>query len=167
MLLQKPSPVAALTVRPFREADVPALLTLMKALARFEGYDEDFRVTPEDLHLMGLGARPAFGALVADRQGQLEGYAAYYTIPFTYRMQPTLVLKELYVSKQARADGTGRQLFEGVARVAAKAGAARIEWLVLPDNHAAKRFYKARGGSQDQAWERWGMAVPAADSEQG
>lgn len=135
----------------------------MKALARFEGYEDDFRVTEEDLCLMGLGARPAFGALVAERQGQLEGYAAYYIIPFTYRMRPTLVLKELYVSAEARSVGAGRQLFEAVYAVAAEAGAAQMEWLVLPDNHVAKRFYKARGRFQDQAWERWGLAVRAAD----
>lgn len=162
-----PSPLNGLTVRPFREADVPALLALMKALGRFEGYIDDFRVTEEGLVQLGLGERPAFNALVAEQSGRLVGYAVYYQIPFTYRMRPTLVLKELYVSAHARSEGTGRQLFEAVRKVAEEAGAARMEWLVLPDNHRAAHFYAACGASRDLAWDRWGMAVTPVSRQPG
>ncbi len=156
-----------LTIRPFREADIPALLALMKALARFEGYIDDFQVTEEDLRLLGLGGQPVFGALVAERQGRPDGYAAYYFLPFTYRMRPTLVLKELYVCASARSAGTGRQLFEAVRKVAEEAGAARMEWLVLPDNHRAAHFYEMCGASRDLAWDRWGMAVTPVSRQSG
>lgn len=146
---------AGLAVRPFVKSDVPALLSMMKGLARFEGYIDEFRVTARDLVEQGLGDSSCFGAFVAEQEGVLMGYAVHYRVPFTYRMRPTLVLKELYVRTEGRGNGVGGALFEAVKAEAKRIDAGALDWLVLPGNDKAKSFYQAHGGKQDTGWERW------------
>ncbi len=113
------------TVRRALWQDAPALLTLMRELARFEGYLDQFRVNENDLLERGLGegSTRQFVAFVAESgTGALPGYAVVHTIAFTYDLRPTLVLKELYVDDAARGLGIGRAL---MAAVVAEGKAAR------------------------------------------
>lgn len=150
-------------VRPFGIDDVDGLLQLMVDLARFEGYIDQFRVTPQDLVNFGLGPNPRFEALVAvpERSNALAGMAVLYRIPWTYDLRPTIVLKELFVSEGYRSVGVGRALLEGVAWRAREVGAARVHWTVLKSNDAAQRFYRSIGGRADPIWDLWGLDEPA------
>lgn len=146
-------------IRPFENKDVPALFELMKALARFEGYIGDFKVTEEILYQACRDDQPAFSAIVAELQGTLVGYAVFYSIPFTYDLRPTVILKELYVTKAARGSGAGQALFTYTRQTAQNINAARLQWLVLPSNDQAKKFYKKQGGAIDQSWEHWHLTL--------
>ncbi len=149
---------SAFTVRDFQAADIPALLSLMRALAVFEGYDQHFAVTADDLFTHGLGPEPLFGAKVAvSASGDLMGIAVHHTIRWTYDRRPTLVLKELYVSEGWRGAGVGQALMRAVASHARAIGAPRLHWLVLPDNQAAMRFYRSLGGEPEAGWQSWRM----------
>lgn len=153
---------SAVTVRDFHAGDIPALLSLMRALAVFEGYDQHFAVTADDLAIHGLGPDPLFGAKVAvSAAGDLVGMAVHHTIRWTYDRRPTLVLKELYVREGWRGAGVGHALMRAVASHACAIGAPRLHWLVLPDNHVAMRFYRSLGGEPETGWQYWRMEQPA------
>lgn len=159
-----PTAAAPARIRPALAADADALLALMQALAEFEGYRAQFRVTVADLLERGLdgGAPPQFHALVAETTpGALCGYAVCVETPFTYDLRPTVVLKEFYVAPAQRGQGVAAALFAAVRSMAAARGAGRLHWLVLPGNQRARRFYAAQGGRQDLAWERWAIDDPA------
>jgi ribosomal protein S18 acetylase RimI-like enzyme len=145
--------------RPFARADAAEMIGLMRELAVFEDYIDEFAVTEADLIENGLGASPRFGALVAYREGEegLLGIAVHYVIPWTYDLKPTLVLKELYVAERARGLGVGRALMQSLCREAMSIGAPRIAWSVLPDNERAQRFYASLGGRKDAKFEPWTM----------
>lgn len=148
-------------VRAARVQDVPQLLQLMRGLAQFEGYASQFAVTEQDLLERGFGhdGAPQFHAFVADADGELQGYALVYLIPFTFDLQPTLVLKEFFVSDGARRGGIGRDLLAAVIEFGRARGVRLVRWQVLPDNEAAKRFYRSFGGSIDADWENWVLAL--------
>lgn len=132
----------------------------MRGLAVFEGYDEEFRVTVDDLILHGLGPSPRFGAFVADDgRGLLLGVAVHYVIPWTYDLRPTLVLKELFVEADGRRQGVGKALMEAVFSEAERIGAPRVQWQVLADNESAKAFYRGLGAAMDAKWHPWGIQV--------
>jgi GNAT superfamily N-acetyltransferase len=138
--------------------DVVPLLGSMHALAVFEGYAADFRVTADDLLVRGLaGTGPKqFIALVAeDGHGAMCGHAVLLLTPFTYDLRPTVVLKELYVDARRRRQGVAEALLDAVHAEAVAFGAGRIRWLVLPGNAPAKRLYRRWGGAPDPAWESW------------
>jgi len=154
---------ADVVVRPAQPADGAGLLRLMTLLAHFEGYAGQFRVRESDLHTRGPGsARPEFEAWVAEApDGTLIGHAVCVRVDFTLDLRPTIVLKEFYVDEAHRGSGVATALFDAVQRAARAAGAGRLQWLVLPGNERARRFYRARGGFEDRAWERWSLPLDA------
>lgn len=146
------------TVRRAGPGDATALLGLMRALARFEGYLDQFRVTETALLERGLdrGPRQEFTALVADDgSGALLGYAVVCSLPFTYDLLPNLLLKELYVDETSRGLGVGRALMMAVMAEGRARGCARLKWDVLQGNTRAQAFYRSLGGAPDVPWQGW------------
>ena len=152
-------------IRPWLENDAAPLLELMMALAEFEGYSEDFRVTQQALLQNGRGDDRRFEALVAEEvaSGALLGMAVTYQQSWTYDLQPTVVLKELFVAPEARRLGLGAKLFEAVKDRARDLGASRINWTVLAGNDRAKAFYRDLGGTHDEKWEPWTLTLTDQD----
>lgn len=152
-------------VREFNENDAEQLLKLMRGLAAFERYQDEFAVTKHDLIERGLSASPQFTALVAiNRNDELLGMAVYYLVPYTYDLAPDMVLKELFVSEGARSQGVGEALMKRLQQDAKSHGCKRIKWLVLSDNERAKSFYKRNGGEKDTKWENWTLTLPVPSS---
>jgi len=134
--------------------DCPALLELMRGLAEFEGYLDQFTVTLHELKQRGFpeSGKPEFHTLVAGENGGLSGMLVYYFIPFTFDLRPTLFIKELFVAKQARGKHIGEALFTATREEAEKRKCGCIKWDVLHDNHAAQRFYERQGAKHDVRW---------------
>jgi diamine N-acetyltransferase len=136
--------------------DVGRVLALMQALAVFERYADRFAVTAEALSNRAFAPQPDFSVCVCEgRDRTIIGYAVTYWVRWTCTLRPTLVLKEVFVDPAHRGGGAGKCLFAGIREMARSGGAGRIEWLVLPDNQAAQRFYEREGGARDEGWQRW------------
>ncbi len=146
-------------IRHARESDIPQLLPLMKKLAKFEGYIEQFSVTEEGLLAHGFTDKPNYTALVAEGPDGLLGYLVYYLIPFTFDLNPNLFIKELYVQAEARGLNLGQGLMKLAIEDANKLGCARIKWDVLADNHPAQTFYQKLGGRHDTNWQGFVLEV--------
>jgi ribosomal protein S18 acetylase RimI-like enzyme len=138
-------------------SDAPQLLSLMRGLARFEGYDDRFAVTVDALLERGFSSQrpPEFIAWVAEMDGNLVGYAVIYTIPFTFDLRPTLVLKELFIDSAARGRNFGHGLMQAVIEHGRSVNARLIRWQVLPSNEPAKGFYRQHDARVDGDWENW------------
>lgn len=143
-----------LRVRTAQPEDAEAVLTLMQALAEFEGYSAEFRVTLDEL-VQRCFVRHDFQVLVADCGGELLGMLVYYEQPFTYDLKPWFVIKELYVRDSSRGTGVGRMLMKSVARHCHLQGGSRLRWEVLTDNLAAQRFYGSLGAQPNAGWQTW------------
>lgn len=138
-------------------ADAPQLLSLMRGLAQFEGYDDRFAVTVDALLERGFSPQrpPEFIAWVAEADGKLLGYAVIYTIAFTFDLRPTLVLKELFIDSAARGRNFGHGLMQAIIEHGRSVNARLIRWQVLPSNEPAKGFYRQHAASADTDWENW------------
>jgi len=150
-----------IVVREFRKSDTPQILELMRGLAQFEGYSDEFRVTEDDILEKGFGENAIFHAFVGhlSSSSQLQAMVVTYVIPWTYDLRPTLVVKELFVSQQGRGKGLGRSLMEQVVMRAHSIGAARIQWTVLDGNYKAEEFYKHIGGEREKIWHTWKLIL--------
>ncbi len=147
-------------IRHALESDCDALLALMKKLAIFEDYIDDFAVTVKDLKKHGFTKNsPDFTALVAEHDNNLLGYLVYYLIPFTYDLKPTLFIKELYVDKSSRGQNIGKKLMQAVIVDAKEKGCGRLKWDVLSDNIVAQSFYKSFGATYDSRWQGYVLNV--------
>jgi GNAT superfamily N-acetyltransferase len=80
-------------------------------------------------------------ALVAERCGQLLGLAQYVFHRHTAMLGPICYLQDLFTSEQARGQGVGRALINGVYDRAREAGSARVYWQTHETNVVAQRLY--------------------------
>src|SRR5580698_5999109 len=98
----RPRSAAAVKIRAMTESDVPELVRLMRAIVSFER-GENFSLDEAELLRRGFGARPEFGAYVAEAGPRsLAGMAVHYEIPFMHTLKPLLMLKWLYVDPEYR-----------------------------------------------------------------
>ena len=149
-------------IRKAVEDDVPNLLPLMRELAEFEKYADDFAVTEEGLREQGFcRSPPDFHCLIAEEAGELVGFLVYYLIPFTYRAKPNLIIKELYVPGRHRSRGIGKLLIKAVAREAEKAGCGMIKWWVAKWNEPGIKFYQRLGAHIDSDWHEFQLSKKA------
>lgn len=143
--------------RPAREAEAAQLLVLMRELAAFEDYLQDFAVNEDALLQRAFSPAPECQVFVTEADGELQGYAVGLLVPYTYDLRPTARLKELYVREQQRGAGVGRELLAAVARWALAQGAGRLHWDVLTGNTRAEAFYRQLGGRPVEKWTAYAM----------
>ena len=139
--------------------DVDRLLEVMRGLARFEEYIDDFAVTRESVLEHGFGDDRLFTAFVAEQDDDPVGMAVVYTIPWTYTLRPKVVLKELVVEEAVRNVGAGKALMAAVVSHARSIDAAELIWTVMAGNSAAEGFYRSLGASPDHKWNNWAVSL--------
>jgi GNAT superfamily N-acetyltransferase len=141
-----------MTIRPAVPGDEASLLSLIRALARFERLEDT--VTGSATALAGdlFGARPACEALLAEDGGVAVGYALYFTTYSTFLTKPGLWLEDLFVLESHRRRGIGLALLTEVRRIAETRGCGRFEWSVLDWNDKAIALYERFGATVMPDW---------------
>jgi len=140
------------TINPVTPAEVPALLELIRELARFERLEHEVEATVESLQNSLFGPQPAAGALLGRTGGELAGYAIYFFTFSSFIGRPGLWLEDVYVRPPFRRRGLGRRLIEAVARIGAERGCGRFEWTALNWNQNAREFYRGLGARVMDEW---------------
>lgn len=139
-------------LRPARPADAPALVGLIRELAEFEQLLHLVQVTPAQLERQLFGPRPAAEAMVAELDGQIVGFALFFTNFSTFLGLPGLYLEDLYVRPAHRGHGFGKAMLTHLAGLALERGCGRFEWSVLDWNENAIRFYQRMGAAVLPEW---------------
>jgi GNAT superfamily N-acetyltransferase len=127
-------------VRPARASDVVQLLDLVQRHAAFERLLAP--ISRAELAAILEAQTPPTTLVVADEDGDLLGYAA---LTFDYALFSATRfghLDCLFVREDARGHGIGKRLLDHVGRLAAAAGAPRLEWQTPVWNADGIRFYE-------------------------
>jgi GNAT superfamily N-acetyltransferase len=140
------------TIKPATPEEIPALLELVRELARFEHLEHEVEATMESLHQALFGPQPVAGALLARGDGEVAGYAIYFFTFSSFVGRPGIWLEDVYVRPQFRKQGLGRQLIEAVARIGVERGCGRFEWTALDWNERALSFYRSLGAEVMKQW---------------
>jgi GNAT superfamily N-acetyltransferase len=146
------SPPASALLRAAEPRDVPAIFGLIRELADFEKLTHLVEVTPQSLHPQLFGERPAAESVVAEREGEVIGFALFFTNFSTFLGKPGLYLEDLYVQPAHRGSGVGQALLTHLAGLANERGYGRFEWSVLDWNVDAIRFYERMGATLMPEW---------------
>ena len=104
-----------LSIRSANRNDVTLLGTLIQEMAEYEKLPNF--ITEEALARDGFGPQPAFGALIAELDGQPAGYAFFFYCYSTFRGRG-LFLEDLFVRSQFRSRKVGDALLSRVAAIA-------------------------------------------------
>ncbi len=136
---------AGVEVRAGAPGDVEALLPLMR------GYCDFYEVSPPDSGLRELArtviADPGEGSLfVAEREGELIGFAVMGIKWASTRGARAGHLEDLFVAPEARGAGVAEALIERCAERCRELGAAALGWITATDNQRAQRVYDRVGG---------------------
>lgn len=144
--------MADVTIRTAEPHDVPAILSLIRALAEYEKLLDEVTATEAALHDSLFGARPYAEAMIAWDGEQAVGFALYFHNYSTFLAKPGIYLEDLFVRPAHRGRGLGKELLARVARVAVERGCGRMEWAVLDWNAPAIAFYRSLGARPLQEW---------------
>ena len=146
----------AFTLRAAAQADLPAIVGLIRELAVFEKLEHLVVCTPESIAPHLFGAQPAAEVVVAelplDGHPQVVGFALFFTNFSTFLGRPGLYLEDLYVKPAQRGLGIGKALLEHLGALAVERSCGRFEWSVLDWNENAIRFYERMGATLLPEW---------------
>lgn len=130
--------------------DVEEILSLIHGLAEFENEPDAVSNTADKLRA-DLFEHNYCECFVAESQGEVIGFALYYTSYSTWK-GPCVYLEDLYVIPDQRRTGAGSALFDKVVETAKERKVARMDWQVLDWNEPAIEFYKRKKAVLDPEW---------------
>lgn len=144
--------ISALRIRPGTARDVPAMLALIGALAKYERLTREFRANAKRFRRDGFGKHPYFQTQICTRDGRHVGFALYFFTYSTFLSSPTLYVEDLFVLPEERGKGAGKALLSALARIAIRRNCGRMEWAVLDWNASAIGFYRRLGAQLRTDW---------------
>ena len=138
------------------EADLPALLPLVRSYCDFYG------VAPRDDDLLALSraliADPEHEGvqlLACDGDGACVGFATLYWSWDTLVAARVGLMHDLFVSERARGRGIGRALIDSCREECAVHGAKKLGWQTAHDNARARKLYEGIGARRDEWVDYW------------
>lgn len=141
-----------ISIRTARPEDAGAYLQLVDALARYEHVPPPDAAAKTRLIEHLFGSRPLYRLLVAEHDGHVVGYAAWFLAYSTFVARPTFYLEDLFVLPEYRHTKVGHRLFVYCAKTAVAEGCGRMDFIVLDWNRLALDFYARHGVACRKDW---------------
>ena len=133
-----------LRIRPITNTDYEAWLPLWDGYNAFYGRQGatalDLSITQTTWARFFNHHEPVH-AFVAEQNGELVGLVHFIFHRSTTRLSDVCYLQDLYVKKDLRGAGIGRQLIQAVYDAALKAGSTRVYWQTQESNVAGRALY--------------------------
>lgn len=126
-------------------------MSLVRELAEFEKAPEEVRTSEEELLKDGFGEVPAFGAIVAEWEGAVQGMAVYYFSYSTWKGR-SMYIDDIVVFQKARGNGLGKALMDRLVEIAKEENVGKLHWQVLDWNEPAIKFYAKYRATFDAEW---------------
>jgi ribosomal protein S18 acetylase RimI-like enzyme len=140
----------SISIRAVAREDLPEILLLMSEFARDEGLEQYLEVDEGKLSAAMFSGTAFVDGLIAVDGRSAVGYAIFYPHFSSFRGQRGLYLEDIFVTREYRGRGVGRQLLAEVTRRAAENGFERLDLLVNADNENAIRFYENLGAERNE-----------------
>ena len=139
-------------IRPAQPDDTPIICGLIRELAEYEKLTHQVVLEEQRVHEHLFGSQPCVEAVLAEDDGQIVGFALFFSNYSTFLGRPGIYLEDLYVKPEHRGGGHGRALLGEVARLAVERDCGRLEWAVLNWNQPSIEFYNRLGGEPLDGW---------------
>jgi GNAT superfamily N-acetyltransferase len=110
----------SIILRQARPEDAAAIYAMIYELVS-EKAPEEVVTTPEEIRETLFGAGSNTEALIAEYEGNIIGYAVFFTSYSTWLGRNGIYMEDLYVSPEYRGKGAGRALLKHIAQLAVKA----------------------------------------------
>lgn len=152
-----------MSLRPATEADLDAIIALIRGLADYEREPDAVTLDREELRRHLFGERPYAEVLLAEDESSTIGFALYFHNFSTWMGKPGIWLEDLFVMPEYRGRGHGKALLVELARIAVERGCGRFEWSVLDWNEPSIAFYKSLGAVPMDEWTNYRVSGEALE----
>jgi GNAT superfamily N-acetyltransferase len=144
--------IPGFAIREATVADVPLILTFIRALADYEKLLHEVVATEEILRETLFGNRKVAEVVIGYLDGQAVSFALFFHNFSTFLGKPGLYLEDLFVKPEARGKGIGKVMLAYLAKLAKDRDCGRLEWWVLDWNEPAIGFYRSIGAIPMDEW---------------
>lgn len=135
-----------ITIRPYSEADVPAILAIVNhnILHSTSLYDYAPRTLEKQITLLAEKNTKNFPVFVAETAGEIAGFGTYGEFRFREAYQFT-VEHSVYVSHEFNGKGIGGKLLSALIETAQKNNLHTMIGVIDAENVASIRFHEKYG----------------------
>jgi GNAT superfamily N-acetyltransferase len=140
-----------LKIREAIEDDTQLILSLIKEIAEYENMSNEVIATGETLRESIFENNRAEVVLV-DLDNKTIGYAVYFYNFSTFIGRNGLYIEDIFIKKEARGKGIGKEIFKFLGKKAKEEGCKRMEWACLNWNEPSIKFYKSLGAVPMDEW---------------
>ena len=152
-----------ITYRFAEPADIPVILSLVRALASYEHMEDAVVATPE-LYREWLFEKKIARVLLAIDGERAVGFALFFYNFSTWLGRAGIYLEDLFVLEEYRGQGIGKKLLKSLAAIAVSEGCGRLEWACLDWNEPSIAFYRAHGAVSMDEWTTYRLTGEALQS---
>lgn len=143
--------IEALKIRESIIEDTNLLLNLIVEMAEYEKLAHEVVATEESLS-KSIFIKKRANALILELDEKPIGYVIYFFNYSTFNGACGLYLEDIYIKKEYRGNGIGKEVFNLLFKIALEEDCKRIEWTCLNWNELAKQFYKSLGAVPMDEW---------------
>ncbi|MCF0147627.1 MAG: GNAT family N-acetyltransferase [Clostridium sp.] len=140
-----------LRIRETNEEDCSFILSLIKEIAEYEKMSDQVVATEESLRESIFKNKRA-EAVIIEQDGKAVGYALYFYNFSTFIGKSGLYLEDIFIKKEVRGKGIGKEVFKFLVKKAKEEGCKRMEWSCLNWNEPSIKFYKSLGATPMDEW---------------
>lgn len=138
-------------VRETSEEDIPLILSLIKEIAEYEKMSDEVIATEETLR-NSIFENNRAEVVILELDEKPVGYALYFYNFSTFIGRSGLYLEDIFIKKEFRGNGFGKEVFKFLGKKAIEEGCKRMEWTCLNWNEPSIRFYKSLGAVPMDEW---------------
>ena len=140
-----------LKIRETNEKDCELILSLIKEIAEYEKMSNQVIATEETL-LEYIFKNNRAEVVILELDKNPIGYALFFYNFSTFVGRSGLYLEDIFIKKEFRGRGIGKEVFKFLARKAREEGCKRMEWVCLDWNEPSINFYKSLGAVPMDEW---------------
>ncbi|MCK4551664.1 MAG: GNAT family N-acetyltransferase [Tenericutes bacterium] len=138
-------------IKQAKREDCQVILDLIKGLATYEKMLDEVTASVPLLEKELFDELNA-NVLLAYTQEKPVGFALYFYNFSTFKGKKGLYLEDLFIKKEYRSRGIGKELFNSLIDIAKTNNCGRVEWVCLNWNKPAIDFYKSKKATPLGDW---------------
>ena len=151
----------SLIIRRARADEAGLVHAFVRELADYEKLSHEVEATEADIDAALFGANPRLFCDIAEWNGEVAGFAVWFTNFSTFSGRSGIYLEDLLVRPAQRGKGIGKALLSYLAEECVANGWSRLQWSVLDWNTPSIEFYKSLGAELMDEWTVCRVGGPA------
>jgi GNAT superfamily N-acetyltransferase len=151
----------SLLIRRARPDEAGVVLSLIQELAEYEKLSHEVEATETMIAEALFGKNPVLFCEIAEWNGDVAGFAMWFTNFSTFSGRTGIYLEDLFVRPSFRGKGIGKALLSRLAKECVANGWSRLQWAVLDWNAPSIAFYKSLGAVMVDDWTLCRLGGPA------